>query len=68
MKEKYTLSVQNADGPIQLCLMDEDLGHGLRLLGSKGSPYKEEIASWILTKEQLRSLIKDMTSVLRAKP
>lgn len=63
MKE-FSLLVENADGPIQLCLMNETTGTGKRLLGSKGSPHKETIKVWKLSKEELNTLIYEMTEVL----
>lgn len=63
-KKEFSLYVENADGPIQLNLMNETTGTGRRLLGSKGSPHKEVIKAWALSKEELNTLIHEMTDVM----
>lgn len=63
-QKEFTLSIDNAGGPIQLILMNDSKGSGLRLLGSKGSPYKTTIKSWKLNEEQLKDLIKEIKSVI----
>ncbi len=62
--KQFSLFVANADGPIQLRLMNEDSGTGTRLLGSKGSPDVEEIYCWRLSKEELNNLIYEMNEIL----
>jgi hypothetical protein len=59
-KKRFSLYVQNADGPIQLCLMNNEQGIGRRLLGAKGSPDKETLAQWDLSWEQLDTLIMEL--------
>lgn len=64
-KAEYTLSVDNAGGPIQLNLMNNKRNSGRRLLGSKGSPFHMPIKTWQLSKEDLKNLIKEMREVLK---
>ena len=46
-KKGFSLSVENADGPIQLTLMNNTTGTGLRLLGAKGSPTVNELKQFL---------------------
>lgn len=59
---KYELSIEDADGPIQLCLLKGS--SGMRLLGSKGSPYKKQIKKWFLDEKQMEQLISDIQKVM----
>ena len=58
----YELSVEDAGGPIQLLLMKGSSGR--RLLGPKGSPYKEVLKTWILNESQMKQLLKDIKEVM----
>lgn len=63
MNKQFSLCIEDADGPTQLTLMDNHSGHGKRLLGAKGSPYKEIIKRWDLTKDELADLIDEMDEI-----
>lgn len=60
--EKFLLSVEDADGPIQLVFMNGSSGK--RILGSKGSPYRRLIKEWSLTRAEVLKLIGDLKEVL----
>ncbi len=63
-KSEFSISVMDAGGPIQLQVMNEKSGRGIRLLGSKGSPYRQEIKRWGLSREQIMELIEEIKSVI----
>jgi hypothetical protein len=62
-KKRFSLYVVDADGPIQLRLMDNEEGHGMRLLGAKGDPEVEIVKQWDLSWDELDSLIQEMKKI-----
>ena len=64
-KCSFELTVENADGPFQLILMDTKLGVGRRILGSKGSPFKKIIKKWVLSTDDLETLHKEIGDMIK---
>ncbi len=60
----FELAVNNAGGPVQLLITNKKSGSGLRLLGSKGSPYGSTLHKWNLSESQLKDLIEDLQKIL----
>lgn len=63
MINDVSVYIEDADGPIQLTIMNETTGRGKRLLGSKGSPFKKTIKKFSLTKEKALELAKEIMEV-----
>lgn len=65
MSKQFELLVNKAGGPTQLLVIDKTDDSGLRLLGSKGSPYGSILHKWILSEDQLKKLIDDLKKTLK---
>lgn len=65
MKEKnFTIHIDNADGRVQLSIMDNFKGRGRRILRAKGSPTLRELARFDLTEVELINLRDEINNLL----
>jgi hypothetical protein len=67
MIKKFTINIEDADGPVQMNIMDNDSGTGMRVVGAKGSPHKRLVAQLHVTREEMISLREDIGSMLGIK-